>query len=50
MGKSSQYTGRIMMSLVEKNLVLVKKDGRDKFYSPAIDAIIAYGNSDIDLM
>lgn len=50
MGKSSQYIGRIMMSLVEKNLVLVKKDGRDKFYSPAIDAIIAYGNSDIDLM
>lgn len=43
-GKSSQYVGRVMTNLVEKNLVLVKHVGRDKFYSPVIDAIIAYGN------
>lgn len=42
--KSSQYVGRIMSSLVEKKLVSVQRDGRDKFYHPSIDALIAYGN------
>lgn len=41
--KSSQYVGRIMTSLVEKKLVSVQRDGRDKFYHPSIDALIAYG-------
>lgn len=43
-GKSSQYVGRVMASLIDKNLIFAKQDGRDKLYSPAIDAIIAYGN------
>jgi DNA-binding transcriptional ArsR family regulator len=42
--KSSQYVGRIMTSLVEKKLVSVQREGRDKFYHPSIDALIAYGN------
>jgi len=42
-GKTSQYVGRAMINLEEKNLVLAKREGRDKFYTPAIDAIIAYG-------
>ena len=42
-GKSSQYVGRVMTSLVEKKLIYIQRDGRDKFYGPAIDAIIAYG-------
>lgn len=41
-GKSSQYIGRILISLADKNLVSIKKDGRDKFYMPVMDAIIAY--------
>ncbi|WP_338140444.1 helix-turn-helix domain-containing protein [Candidatus Finniella inopinata] len=44
MGKSSQYVGRVMTSLVEKKLISIQRDGRDKFYEPAIDAIIAYAN------
>ena len=42
-GKSSQYVGRVMASLVEKKLIFIQRDARDKFYGPAIDAIIAYG-------
>ena len=44
--KSSQYVGRIMANLVEKKLVSVQRDGRDKFYYPAIDAVIAYTKLD----
>ncbi len=40
--KSSQYVGRTFLRLIEKGLVSYKKEGRDKIYSPAIDAIIAY--------
>ena len=44
MEKSSQYVGRVMASLLEKNLVSIRRDGRDKLYRPVIDAIIAYGD------
>ncbi len=39
--KSSQYIGRVMASLVEKNLIHVQKNGREKIYHPSIDAVIA---------
>lgn len=42
--KSSQYVGRVMTNLFEKKLVTVQRDGRDKFYHPSIDAVIAYSN------
>ena len=41
--KSSQYVGRVMASLVDKNLIYVQRDGREKIYHPSIDAVIAYG-------
>ena len=43
-GKSSQYVGRVLTSLVDKNLVSIRWDGRDKLYTPIMDAIIAYGD------
>jgi len=43
-GKSSQYSGRILTSLIDKNLVSSRQNGRDKFYTPVMDAIIAYGD------
>lgn len=40
--KSSQYVGRVFVSLSEKGLVTSKKEGRERHYSPSLDAIIAY--------
>jgi DNA-binding MarR family transcriptional regulator len=42
--KSSQYVGRVLTGLVDKNLVSIRWNGRDKLYTPVIDAIIAYGD------
>lgn len=44
-GKSSQYVGRVMTSLVDKNLIHVQKNGREKMYHPSIDAVIAYSTN-----
>jgi len=40
--KSSQYVGRVIKHLEEKNLISIKHDGREKTYVPSIDAVIAY--------
>lgn len=40
--KTNQYVGRILPKLVEKGLASSKREGREKIYKPAIDAIIAY--------
>jgi len=42
--KTPQYIGRILMSLSHKNLLSVKQEGRDKIYTPSIDAVIAYSD------
>lgn len=42
--KSSQYVGRVLSSLIDKGLVTSKKEGRERHYSPSLDAIIAYSN------
>ncbi len=40
--KTSQYTGRVLLSLANKGLISSQKEGRDRIYTPSIDAIIAY--------
>jgi len=40
--KTSQYIGRVLTSLVDKGLVSSQKEGRERTYTPSIDAIIAY--------
>lgn len=42
LGKTAQYIGRVLSILVDKGLALSKKEGRERTYSPSIDAIIAY--------
>lgn len=42
MEKTSQYTGRVLSSLINKGLAASCKEGRDRIYTPSIDAIIAY--------
>ena len=45
MKKTPQYTGRLIASLHEKNLISLKKVGTKKYYIPSMDAIIAYIDS-----
>lgn len=40
--KTSQYIGRVLASLIDKQLVSSQKDGRNIIYTPTIDATIAY--------
>ncbi len=40
--KTIQYTGRVLASLVEKGLATSQKEGRERIFTPTIDAIIAY--------
>ena len=40
--KTTQYIGRILAGLVHKGLVTSTKEGRDRMYTPTIDAVIAY--------
>lgn len=42
LNKSSQYVGRVFASLSDKGLVISKKEGRERRYSPSLDAILAY--------
>ena len=42
LNKTSQYIGRIFLSLINKGLISFKKVGREKIYTPSIDAVIAY--------
>jgi len=40
--KTSQYVGRVLAHLAEKNLISSKREGRERTYMPSMDAIIAY--------
>lgn len=40
--KSVQYVGKVLNKLLDANLVSVRKYGTSKYYSPSIDAVIAY--------
>lgn len=40
--KSTQYVGKVLNKLSEANLVSARKYGNSKYYSPALDAVIAY--------
>lgn len=40
--KTAQYIGRVLTTLVDKRLALSKKEGRERTYTPSIDAVIAY--------
>ena len=40
--KTAQYIGRILSSLKDKGLILSNKEGRERTYTPSIDAMIAY--------
>lgn len=40
--KTSQYIGRVLSGLADKHLVFSHKKGRDRLYTPSIDAVMAY--------
>ncbi len=44
LGKSPQYVGKILNKLNAIKLLTSKKDGKNKYYSPSIDVIIAYSD------
>ena len=44
LGKSPQYVGKILSKLNAIKLLTSKKDGKNKYYSPSIDVIIAYSD------
>lgn len=43
-GKSAQYTGKVLTKLTEAQLIKIRKHGKSKYYSPLIDAVIAYSD------
>lgn len=43
--KSKQYISRILTRLIELKLITVRRDGKNKYYTPLLDATIAYGNN-----
>lgn len=43
-GKSSQYVGKILNKLSEARLVNARRFGKNKYYSPSLDAVIAYSS------
>lgn len=42
--KSNPYTSRALKSLAKNKLVTTKKHGRNRYYSPVLDAVIAYND------
>lgn len=42
LGKSPQYVGKTLNKLFELKLINTRKYGKNKYYSPLLDAIIAY--------
>lgn len=46
LNKTTQYVGRVLAVLVDKGLISSKRDGRERNYTPSVDAIIAYANID----
>ncbi len=40
--KSTQYVGKVLNKLFEAKLVKTRKHGKSKYYSPSLDAVIAY--------
>ena len=40
--KSAQYVGKVLNKLLEAKLVKTRKHGKNKYYSPSLDAVIAY--------
>lgn len=42
MNKSVQYVGKVLNKLLESKLVSTRKHGKSKYYSPVLDAVIAY--------
>ncbi len=45
MSKSMQYIGKVLNKLCESKLLLMQKQGKKKYYSPSLDAIIAYSET-----
>jgi len=45
-GKSSQYIGKVLNKLVETKLINSRKNGKNKYYHPSLDAVIAYSEND----
>ncbi len=44
MHKSAQYVGKVLNKLLETKLLSMRKHGKNKYYAPSLDAVIAYGN------
>jgi len=44
LGKSINFVSNSLAKLIEHRLVLFQKEGRSRFYTPELDAIIAYSN------
>lgn len=44
--KTAQYAGRVLSALVEKGLLISKREGRERTFTPSIDAVIAYTEID----
>lgn len=42
--KSAQYVGKVLNKLLEVKLVKTRKYGKNKYYSPSLDAVIAYSD------
>lgn len=40
--KTAQYSGRALSILVDKGLASSKREGRERTYTPSVDAVIAY--------
>ena len=40
--KSRQYTSKVLSILAKAKLVTIKKYGKNKYYTPVLDAYIAY--------
>jgi len=45
-GKSSQYVGKVLNKLLEAKLVNTRRYGKSKYYSPSLDAVIAYSKNE----
>lgn len=44
MHKSAQYVGKVLSRLLEIKLLSTRKHGKNKYYAPSLDAVIAYGD------
>ncbi len=43
--KSAQYTGKVINKLFEAKLVSARRHGKNKYYAPSLDAMIAYSEN-----